>query len=322
MGRDELPDSKDDEEEKRERFPWQYLLFMVCAVIAVPLYFAMGTISTEALYNKYTFYIILEIASYIVMIMTLVFILMWRVLFKRDQVKIKIFVFYRNMNRWAYAWIALGIGSVLLLEYFVMPILNEAFQTTITFSLILNIVPSLPPNLPPTFAWVPQSLANMVQQLLWQILSVGHSEEIFKVMIIVVGVAVFRKGWKVWVIMAISDAVWSCAHAMLAYGANLAAIAMAMIVGTVFLVQLVRTKCVMVPAITHGWINTILLIPSMGLTWASLGWASLTQPTMTPLVLALVAPWTPALAAYAVAHVSLFSSCRRCRVWATVRRAI
>jgi hypothetical protein len=287
-------EEREDGKQEPEKFPWQFLLFLVCSVIAVPVYFALGSIQTETLYNRHTFYIILEIASYVVIILTLVFIILIRLMAKRksgESASVKIFVFYRNMNRWAYAWIGLGVGSVLGLEYFVMPLLDAFLETTISFSLLLDIVPSFPPNLPPALAWVPQPVANIVQQLLWQILSVGHSEEIFKVMMIVVGVAVFRKGWKVWIVMIVADVVWSCAHAMVAYGGNLAAIALALIVGAVFLVQLVKTKCVMVPAITHGWVNTILLVPSMGFTWTSF-----TQPiTMTPILSLLAVSWTPAL---------------------------
>ena len=265
----ELQEPKETRREK-ESFPWQYILFLGCALVAVPVYFALGTISTESLYNRHTFYVILEVSSYMLIVIVLVMCL----IFKRNP--LKDFVFYRNMDRWASAWVGLGIGGILGLEYFVMPLLRQV-GSTFTYSLVLNIAPIQPVGLPASLAWIPQPVSNLVQQLLWQILSVGHSEEIFKVALIVMGVAIFRSGWKVAIIMFVADIVWGCAHAMVAYGGDLTAIAMAIIVGLVFLVQLIGTRSVMVPIITHGIINVLLTLGSMGFTWATLTGAGASQ---------------------------------------------
>lgn len=254
-------------------------MFLACALVAVPVYFALGTISTTSLYDRHTFYVILELSSYTVIGFSLLMLILKFLMFKKSlDLQDCVFVFYRNMDRWGSAWVGLGIGAILGLEYFVMPLLNRAVSSSLSFSLLLNIVPIDPVGLPAALAWVPQPLSNLVQQLLWQVLSIGHSEEMFKVALIFVGVAIFGwgsenewfPGWKIGVIMFVSDVVWACAHAMVAYGGDTSAILMAVIAGLVFLIQLIATKSVLVPITTHGIVNVILTLGTMGFTWATL----------------------------------------------------
>lgn len=249
------------EENRPKGFPTHVLLLLISWVIVVAAYFALRSISEPTLYSRHLFYIILGTSGYTLILMTMVFCLM----FKRSFG----IVWWRNLGKSGATYYGFGLGISLLLQYF----LSGWFQMvglTLAPSYPFDGPPALP--LPPfMLAVVPQGFSNLIQEIFWQSLSVGHSEEIFKISIIIAGAAIVGKSWKLIVFFAIGDVVWAFLHALLSYGVDYGAIVTAAIIGVVMLWQFSKTGSIIPPILCHATLNTAFRIPALGLTWATLG---------------------------------------------------
>ena len=249
-----------EEEERPKGFPTHVLLLLVSWTIVVAAFFALKTISDQTLYAKYLFYIILGISGYCVIFATIIFCLM----FHRNYG----IVWWKNLDKTAGMYYGFGLGISLLLQYFL-----SAWLSTVG----LQLAPGYPFDgpaslpLPPQLTVLPQSFSNLVQEIFWQSLSVGHSEEVFKISIIIAGAMIVGKNVKLLVFFVIADIVWAFLHALLSYGVNYSAIAVAAIIGAVMLWQFYQTRSILPPIATHASLNIIYRLPSLGLTWATLG---------------------------------------------------
>jgi len=248
------------EEERPKGFPTHILMLLICWIVTVSAYFALRSIADPTLYAKYLFYIILGISGYCVIFATLLFCLM----FKRGFG----IVWWKNLDRSALMYYGFGLGISLLLQYFL-----SGWFNTVGLQLALGYPFDGPASLPlpPMLAVLPQGFSNLVQEIFWQSLSVGHSEEIFKISIIVAGAVIVGKSWKLLIFAVIADTVWAFLHALLSYGVDYSAIAVAAIIGIVMLWQFFKTKSILTPILTHATLNTLFRLPALGLTWATLG---------------------------------------------------
>lgn len=257
------------EEERPKGFPTHVLMLVICWVIVVAAYFALKTIADQTLYAKYLFYIILGLSGHCLIFATLLFCLMFHRSFG--------IVWWKNFDKSGAMYYGFGLGISLLLQYFLSSWFN-AIGLQLVLGYPFDGPASLP--LPPTLAVLPQGFSNLVQEIFWQSLSVGHSEEIFKIGIIVAGAAVVGKNAKLLIFATIADLVWAFLHSMISYGNDLGAVAVAAIIGVVMLWQFYQTKSIIPPILTHATLNVVYRIPALGLTWASLGIGTI-QSTQT-----------------------------------------
>jgi len=224
----------------------QWTLFMVAAFTTLGLLIALKLIPSPTQYDRFTYYQGLLVFGWLMLIVSMV-------LYGRPEET-------RAVPDWDENW---------------KPTHVVIFVAGTSLALIVNAVtngflakylpgPTLPTNMllpliPP--ALIPQSVSNLTLQFLWQVFGVAYGEEMSKIgPTVLIGRGVGHK----WLVAAPLVVVWAFAHSIIAYGGAIAPVISAIVAGSIFMGMWILTKNKMTAILSHGTVNLILLLPTLG----------------------------------------------------------